>query len=81
MCEYPPGTFQFAEQTMDSAVQEALSEARAGRLQREARAGPESSPRFYFEMLAWLGQRLATWGERLQERYGAEESEPLRQVG
>ena len=81
MSEYPPGTFQFAERTMDLSVQEALRGARSRRLQREASTGRESSPRFYFGALVWLGQHLATWGERLQERYNAEESVPLPQVG
>jgi hypothetical protein len=81
MCEYPPGTFQFAERTMDMSVEAAHRGAKACRLRREACARQESSPSFFCRALAWLGRCLATWGERLQERYGPEESVPLPQVG
>ena len=33
-------------------------------------AGHARRARFYNWMLAWLGQRLSTWGDRLQEHYG-----------
>lgn len=81
MSEHSPGSFHLAERTMDLAVEEALRDAKARRLAHEARAGRESRSRFYSRALVWLGQRLATWGERLQERYSAEGSAPFPQVG
>jgi hypothetical protein len=74
MSEFPPGTFLFAERTMDLSVHEARRDARKRRLQREAGAGRETSHHFYFRALARLGQHLTSWGARLQERYNADES-------
>lgn len=79
MSEYSPGTFQFAERIMDLSVQEAHRGAEAQRLQRQAKAGREGSLRLYSGAMAWLGHRLSTWGERLQERYSPEGSAPVAQ--
>jgi hypothetical protein len=79
MSEYTPGTFQFAEQLMDMSVQDAHREVRLSRLGRKARAGGEKGRRFYSSALAALGYRLSTWGEGLQDRYGAEGSASVSQ--
>lgn len=79
MSEYAPGTFQFAEQIVDMSVQDARRQVRAARLGRQARAGSEKGRRFYSGALAALGYRLTTWGEGLQERYGAEGSASVSQ--
>lgn len=79
MSTYPPGTFQFAERTMDLSVREALSQAESDRLRRLARATGARPHRFYFDALAWLGHHLAAWGQRLQERYGPEGRTSVRQ--
>ena len=79
MSEYAPGTFQFAERIMDMNVMEARRGAEAQRLQRRARAGRASGQRLHFRTLAWLGQRLTSWGVRLQERYSTEGSSPVPQ--
>jgi hypothetical protein len=81
MSEFPPGTFIFAERTMELAAQSAQRETNARGFQSRVRSGRQSFAQFYFRALAWLGQCLAAWGERLQERYGAEESAGLPQVG
>lgn len=73
---YPPGSFEFAERIMHAKVQEAQREAEAQRLQRQAGAVRARRDHFYCVALAQLGQRLSAWGERLQERYGAEGSTP-----
>jgi len=79
MSEYAPGTFQFAEQIMDMNVAEARRGAEAQRLHRRARADRASGQRLHFRALAWLGQRLTSWGVRLQERYSTEGSSPVPQ--
>lgn len=77
MSEYAPGTFQFAERIMDMNVAEARREAQ--RLRRRARADRASGQRLHFRALAWLGQRLTSWGVHLQERYSTEGSSPVPQ--
>jgi hypothetical protein len=79
MSEYAPGTFQFAERIMDMKVEKARRETNARRLQSQAGAGRDPSPRFYGRALAWMGRRLANWGRQLQERYGSEGSRPMPQ--
>ena len=79
MSTYPPGTFQFAERTMDLSVREALGQAESDRVRRLAKASSARQHRFYFIALAWLGHRLATWGQGLQERYGPEGRTSMRQ--
>ncbi len=74
MSEYSSGSFQFAERIMNLKVEEALREANARNLQRQARAGRSASQPFYSGALAWLGHRMANWGEHLLERYSAEGS-------
>jgi uncharacterized coiled-coil protein SlyX len=76
MSEFPPGTFQFAERIMDLNVERAHRDTRIHRLRRQITAGQEGNQAFYHEVLAWLGQRLTRWGERLQERYSTEGSAP-----
>ena len=46
-------------------------EAERERLARHALNGRERHAHPYRHVLAWLGQRLVTWGWRLQARYGA----------
>jgi hypothetical protein len=46
-------------------------EAERERLVQHALTGSEKRTRSYRQVLAWLGQRLVTWGWRLQARYGA----------
>jgi hypothetical protein len=72
MSTYPPGTFHFAERNMELSVRETLRQAESDRARRLARAGSPRRHRFYFHALAWLGNRLATWGQDLQERYSPE---------
>jgi hypothetical protein len=74
MSEFAPGTFQFAERSMEQSVREAHQWAETRRLQGQARAGRERVHRFYFDAMSSLGCRLASWGERLQERYNSEGS-------
>lgn len=79
MSTYPPGTFQFAERTMDLSVREALGQAESDRVRRLAKASGARQHRFYFVALAWLGHQLASWGQGLQERYGPEGRTSIRQ--
>jgi hypothetical protein len=79
MSEYAPGTFHFAEQIVDTSVQDARRQVRSARLGRQARAGGEKGRRFYSSALVALGCRLTTWGEGLQDRYGAEGSASVSQ--
>jgi hypothetical protein len=79
MSTYPPGTFKFAERNMELSVQETLRQAESDRIRRLARAGSPRPHRLYFHALAWLGSRLATWGQDLQERYGPEGKTSIRQ--
>lgn len=72
MSTYPPGTFHFAERTMELSVQEAMRQTDSDRVRRLARARGARQHRLYFDALAWLGHQLATWGQDLQERYGSE---------
>lgn len=80
MSEYPPGTFLLAERSMDMAVRDAHQWAETERLRREAAEGRSRLQRFYFDLLAALGHRLAVWGERLLERYDAEGSTQATQT-
>ena len=73
MCTYPPGTFQFAERTMELTVRDALRQAESDRMAR--RAQPY---RCCYGALAWLGEQLATWGLDLQERYGSQGKRSVR---
>jgi hypothetical protein len=73
MSDYVPGTLYNAERDMDIALRERRQRAEARRLQREIKGGTRLQ-RLYFDALASLGHRLASWGERLQERYGGEAS-------
>jgi hypothetical protein len=57
---------------MELSVQEALGQRESDRVCRLAKAAGTLHHRFYFGALAWLGRRLATWGQRLQRRYEAE---------
>ena len=72
MSQYSPGTFQFAENIMDSSVKSARRRAEIARLGRKASLGRAKGQRFYSGALALLGQRLTFWGKSLQERHGAE---------
>jgi hypothetical protein len=74
MSEFAPGTFQFAERSMKQSVREAHQWAEARRLQRQAMTRRIRVHRFYFDAMSSLGCRLASWGERLQERYSSEGS-------
>jgi hypothetical protein len=74
MSEYAPGTFQFAERTMQLNVEESHRWAQGERMKRQARAGQEQNRRFYCSMLVSLGQRLSAWGAQLQERYSSADS-------
>ncbi len=74
MSEYVPGTLYCAERNMDMAVRERHQWAETRRLQRQAKEGRSRTQRFYFDALASLGYHLASWGERLQERYNSEGS-------
>ena len=46
-----------------------MRHAKKYRLVQEALAGRSHSTRFYSITLTWLGQRLISWGETLQEQY------------
>ncbi len=50
---------------------ELLGEAERHRIVRQALAERGTRDRAWVRALAWLGQRLVAWGQRLQERYGA----------
>jgi len=54
-----------------------LREAEKARLVRQLQAGQERRNHFYCRALTWLGCRLAVWGWRLQERYGAATAAPV----
>ncbi len=71
MSEYSPGTFQFAERIMASRVDEAQRAAASRQLGRQARAQQDVGHGLASTALVWLGHRLATWGTRLQDKYGA----------
>jgi len=79
MSEYAPGSYHLADNIRDAKVKDALRDARRQRLQHQALAGRERQRRFYAGALVWLGNRLAAWGEGLQERYSAETSTPMPQ--
>jgi hypothetical protein len=79
MSEYAPGSWQFAERIMDMNVEKAHLQAARHRLWRQAQGDRRTSRRFYFGALAWLGYRLAAWGQRLQARYSSEGSTPMPQ--
>ncbi len=79
MSEHPPGTYLFAERIMALNVQQAQGAAKRYRLQKLARLGQGQRWHFYTAALIWLGQHLAAWGRRLQERYGTEGSTPMAQ--
>jgi hypothetical protein len=79
MSEFAPGTFHLAKRSMDQSVAEAHRWAESHRLQRLANAGRQDSQRFYSRSLAWLGDRLSTWGARLQERHATDGSTPTHQ--
>ena len=51
--------------------QDRLHEAEQYRLVHKALAGRPRKPKIYCTLLNWLGSRLSTWGDQLQERYGA----------
>jgi hypothetical protein len=78
MSTCPPGTFQFAERTMELSVGGALRQAESDRVRRLAKAGVAGPHRFYFGTLAWLDHLLATWGQGLQERYGSQGKRSMR---
>jgi hypothetical protein len=59
---------------MDIALRDAHQWAENRRLRRQARAGRKQVHHFYFDAMSSLGCRLASWGERLQERYSSEGS-------
>jgi len=48
-----------------------LREAERYRLVHQVLAERGTRDRAWVRALAWLGQRLVAWGQRLQERYGA----------
>ena len=79
MSEYAPGSYHLADNIRDAKVKDALRDARLQRLQHQAQAGRERRRRFYFGALAWLGNHLTAWGERLQERYSTDSSAPMPQ--
>ncbi len=79
MSEFAPGTFQFAERSMEQSVREAHEWAENRRLQRQASEAHGRVHRFYFDAMCSLGGRLASWGERLQERYSTEGSPQVTQ--
>ena len=74
MSGFPPGTFEFADRIAVLNVEEAHRDARARRLQRQISSGRRGSRALLGDALAWLGQRLTSWGEQLQQRYGTERS-------
>lgn len=74
MSQYIPGTLYTAERNMGMTLQERHQWAEDRRLRRQCKKGHKSAQRFYFEALASLGYRLASWGEWLQERYKSEGS-------
>jgi hypothetical protein len=51
--------------------EELLGQAERYRLVRQVLAERGTRDRAWVRALAWLGQRLVSWGQRLQERYGA----------
>jgi hypothetical protein len=50
---------------------ELLGQAERYRLVLQVLAERGTRDRAWVRALAWLGQRLVAWGQRLQERYGA----------
>lgn len=60
------GEVYIAERTMSRRVHDRRQEEGTRRLAARMR-----KQRFYGGALAWLGNRLVTWGEGLEERYSA----------
>ena len=79
MSEYAPGTFQFAERTMQLNVEESHRWAHGERMKRQARAGRVQKQPFYCSILVALGHRFSIWGAELQERYSSADSARMTQ--
>jgi hypothetical protein len=79
MSDYSPGAFHFADRVVALNVKESHREAESYRLLCKVKGSCERNPRFYFGALAWLGHRLMTWGEYLQDRYSADGTAPVPQ--
>lgn len=60
------GELYIAERTMDRRVHDRRQDEETRRLAARMR-----NQRFYGGALAWLGNRLVTWGGGLEERYSA----------
>ncbi|MGD2040684.1 MAG: hypothetical protein PVH11_07640 [Anaerolineae bacterium] len=58
----PYGELYVAEQTMHTRVKENIQEAESDRLKRQLIVGRQR----WAGIMAWLGQRLVAYGERLQ---------------
>ena len=74
VCTTGPGRYEMISWSQVMAQQERrkdlLREADRERIIRQALAGRDRRNHFYCQALTWLGDRLVTWGSRLQERYG-----------
>ena len=51
-------------------INDRLRQAERDRLVQQALAGRPRKGPLYSRLLAWLGQWLINWGQRLYERYG-----------
>jgi hypothetical protein len=57
---------------MKQSVREAHRRAETWRLQRQAGVARGRVHRLFCDAMSALGHRLASWGERLQERFSTE---------
>jgi hypothetical protein len=71
----PYGELYAAEQTMHTRVKENVQAAEADRLKRQLLAGRQR----WAGTMAWLGQRLIAYGERLQAHSESTSSSPMTQ--
>ncbi len=69
--------FNWLEYATQLKQKELFRNAEEAQLIQEALAAHENDDPFYYETLAALGRRLATWGESLQERYDSACKMPL----
>jgi hypothetical protein len=60
----PYGELYVAEQTMHERVKDNVQQAESDRLKRQLLAGRQR----WAGIMAWLGQRLVAYGQRLQSR-------------
>jgi hypothetical protein len=72
------GEIYIAEQTMNRRAEEQVQDAESRRLKRNLLGGRQRWTGIYAGTMAWLGQRLIAYGEKLQARYDSSRS-PMAQ--